>query len=69
MYIHSPEEDGEDPATGSRWRPGAAARLWLRGALESLGADLVAKYGPGAGVVLKRGPYATALAEASGLRF
>jgi hypothetical protein len=63
VFVHSPEEDGEPAATGSRWRPGAASNLWLRGALASLSADLAARYGAGAEVVLKRGPYLQALQE------
>lgn len=67
VYVHSPEEDGDAPATGCHWRPGGASCLWLRLALASLGEDLVARYGPGASIVYKRGPYQQALEEV-GLR-
>ncbi|KAI8468759.1 MAG: hypothetical protein J3K34DRAFT_459699 [Monoraphidium minutum] len=67
VYVHSPEEDGDDAAAGGggsgRWRPGAAARLWLRCALEALSRDLAERYGRGAEVVFKRGPYQRALEE------
>jgi hypothetical protein len=71
VYIHSPEEDGADPSAasgGSSWRPGAASRFWLRCALEALSADLVSRYGRGAEVVFKRGPYQRALEEVRGGR-
>lgn len=57
------QEDGDDPATGSSWRPGGASLLWLQLALSSLDQDLVRRYGPGASIVYKRGPYAEALRQ------
>ncbi|KAG1661782.1 hypothetical protein FOA52_003703 [Chlamydomonas sp. UWO 241] len=45
------------------WRPGGASRLWLHMALSSLDADLEREYGPGARVVLRRGPYAEAVRQ------
>ncbi len=42
-----------DDADAGAWAPGAAARWWLHGSLESLAADLK---GRGASLVLRRGP-------------
>lgn len=43
------------------WRPGAASLLWVECALQSLSADLRSRYGPGATLVFKHGPYLQAL--------
>ena len=47
--------------TGVSWRPAGASLLWLHHALASLDADLRARHGPGAGIVYRRGPYASSL--------
>jgi hypothetical protein len=51
------------PAALYRWRPGGATLYWQQQALQSLDAALQARYGPGAAIVYKRGPYVTALTE------
>jgi hypothetical protein len=51
------------PADGTSWRPGGASLLWLDGALRCLDEDLRGRYGPGAGLVYRRGPAAEALLE------
>lgn len=43
------------------WRPGAASLLWVECALQSLSTDLRSRYGPGASLVFKHGPYLQAL--------
>lgn len=43
------------------WRPGAASLLWVDCALQSLSGDLRLRYGPGAALVFKHGPYLQAL--------
>jgi hypothetical protein len=48
------------------WRPGGASLLWVECALQSLSTDLVSRYGPGASIVYKHGPYAQALTEVRG---
>ncbi|GAX80053.1 hypothetical protein CEUSTIGMA_g7492.t1 [Chlamydomonas eustigma] len=63
LYIHSPEEEGDDLATGSSWRPTGASRVWLQLALAALDRDLISKYGPGAGIVYKHGPYLEAIRQ------
>lgn len=74
VYVHSPEEDGHSAATSStadsssgssngHWRPGGASLLWARAALCSLSSDLVSRYGAGAAIVYRHGPYAAALLE------
>lgn len=65
MLIHVPPTllCLQPPPTGTSWRPGAASLVWLHGALASLDADLQARYGPGAAVVYRQGPYAQALLE------
>jgi len=45
------------------WRPGGASLLWAQCALQSLSSDLVSRYGAGAGLVYKPGPYTQALTE------
>lgn len=45
------------------WRPGAASLLWLQCALASLSADLVSRYGAGAAILYRPGPYTQALSE------
>jgi hypothetical protein len=45
------------------WRPGAASLLWLQSALASLSTDLVSKYGKGAAIIYRHGPYSQALLE------
>lgn len=47
------------------WRPGAASLLWVECALQSLSSDLVLRYGAGAAIVFKQGPYLQALTEVS----
>ena len=47
--------------TGVSWRPAGATLVWLHHALASLDADLRSRHGPGAGIVYRHGPYATAL--------
>jgi hypothetical protein len=47
------------------WRPGAASLLWVECALQSLSADLVSRYGQGAALVFKQGPYLQALSGVS----
>ena len=49
------------------WRPGCASLLWMQCALQSLSTDLVARYGAGAGIVFKQGPYVQALSEVGGV--
>lgn len=51
-----------DVAAGSSWRPGQASLVWQQAALRSFDADL-RKYGPGAAIVFRRGPYLTALQD------
>lgn len=54
---------------GSAWRPAGASLLWLHHALQSLDTDLQKRFGRGASIVYKRGPYLAALqsvAEAAG---
>ncbi len=55
-------DDAAQPGSAS-WRPGGASRLWLGAARDSLGRDLVSRYGPGAGIVYRKGPYAQAVQE------
>jgi hypothetical protein len=45
------------------WRPGGASLLWAAAALQSLSSDFKSRYGAGAAIVFKRGPYAAALQE------
>jgi hypothetical protein len=47
------------------WRPGGASLLWAAAALQSLSADLKSRYGAGAAIVFRQGPYAAALQEVS----
>ncbi|MEW5307009.1 MAG: hypothetical protein WDW36_009431 [Sanguina aurantia] len=65
LYVHSPLEDGVHHLSGqpSSWRQGRASLLWAQSALRSLSADLVARYGPGAAIVYRRGPYAEAISQ------
>lgn len=53
------------PRPPPSWRPGSASLLWAQAALASLSSDLVARYGAGAAVVYRHGPYASALREVS----
>ena len=53
------------PAAGTSWRPAGASLFWLQEALRSLDADLRAKFGAGAGVLFRRGPYLPALQQAA----
>lgn len=48
------------------WRPGGASLLWAAAALQSLSSDLRSRYGAGASIVFRRGPYAAALQEVRG---
>eukprot|EP00884_Botryococcus_braunii_P006520 jgi/Botrbrau1/1586/Bobra.0185s0008.2 len=64
LFVHSPEEDGDD-LSGSSWRPGGASLVWLEAALGSLDASL-RQYGKGAGIIFRRGPYLQALREVAG---
>jgi DNA photolyase len=47
-------EDGGDVWTGEAWRPGGASLLWVQQALESMSADLQARYGHGARIAFIR---------------
>lgn len=40
-----------------------ASCVWQQASLRSLDADLRARFGPGAGIIFRKGPYADALAE------
>lgn len=62
LYVHSPSEDGDKAPSGSSWRPGAASCLWLHYALANLNIDLQRQFGPGAGIIFRKGPYAEAVA-------
>ena len=48
---------------GTSWRPAGASLAWLQASLASLNTDLRQKFGPGAGLILRRGPYQEALQE------
>lgn len=52
-------------AAGTSWRPAGASLYWLQEALRSLDGDLRAKFGAGAGVLFRRGPYLPALQQAA----
>lgn len=45
----------------SGWRPTGASLVWQQAALQGLDADLQARYGAGASVIFRRGPYLAAL--------
>lgn len=63
LYVHSPKEDGDDWKTGTSWRISGAGLLWQRDALDAFNKDVIARYGPGAAVVMKTGPYLEAITE------
>lgn len=50
-------------AAASDWRPGGASLVWHQAALDSLRRDLVSRYGAGASIVYRKGPYGQALLE------
>ena len=50
-------------AAGTSWRPGAASLVWQMQALKALDRDLQQKYGAGAAIIYKHGPYLKALKE------
>ena len=37
--------------------------MWLQASLQSLDRDLRSRYGPGAGIIFRRGPYLEALQD------
>lgn len=47
--------------TGTSWRPTGAALVWLQASLGSLDKDLRERFGPGAGIIFRQGPYFDAL--------
>lgn len=42
---------------GTSWRPGGACLVWIEESLRSLNRDLQQRYGPGAGILFRRGAY------------
>jgi len=52
-------------AEGASWRPAGATVFWLQEALRALDGDLRARFGPGAGIAFRRGPYLAALQGAA----
>ena len=52
------------PVAGTSWRPAGASLYWLQEALRALDADLRARFGAGAGILFRRGPYLPALRQA-----
>jgi len=50
-----------DLCTASGWRPTGASLVWQEAALRGLDADLQARYGAGAAIIFRNGPYLPAL--------
>lgn len=67
MKTHISDFEGLEslPAAGTSWRPAGASLYWLQEALRALDADLRARFGAGAGILFRRGPYLPALRQAA----
>ncbi|KAK9831569.1 hypothetical protein WJX74_000355 [Apatococcus lobatus] len=63
VFIFSPEEDGDDLKQGTSWRPVGASLAWLQASLTSLDLDLQRKFGPGAAIIFRKGPYLESLQD------
>jgi hypothetical protein len=62
-HTHTTQSHTQPHTHTYSWRPGAASRLWQQCALASLSRDLVSRYGVGAAIIFRPGPYAQALAQ------
>ena len=48
---------------GTSWRPMGASLVWLHASLQSLDTALRRRFGSGAGIIFRRGPYLDALKD------